>query len=135
MPRDPRLHKMAFPTPVVWPLDESQGSSPLQGHGSWLECEVALSMTRLGNTQKSCILEVSSSHWYEKWCEVVVLLRGYENICNTGFKNIYNKFKQRRWYEVITHDSKQISMFLRTLEIGVQRFLVLPTQVSDCHLI
>ena len=38
----PRLHNMAFPTPMVRPLDESQGSSPLQGHGSWLVCEVAL---------------------------------------------------------------------------------------------
>src|SRR6202048_5044981 len=38
----PRLHNMAFPTPMVRPLDESQGSSPLQGHGSWLMCEVAL---------------------------------------------------------------------------------------------
>ena len=28
---------------MVQPLDESQGSSPLQGHGSWLVCEVALS--------------------------------------------------------------------------------------------
>ena len=27
---------------MVRPLDESQGSSPLQGHGSWLMCEVAL---------------------------------------------------------------------------------------------
>ena len=27
---------------MVWPLDESQGSSPLQGQGSWLVCEVAL---------------------------------------------------------------------------------------------
>ena len=39
----PWLHKTAFPTPMVWPLDEIQGSSPLQGHGSWLMCEVALS--------------------------------------------------------------------------------------------
>ena len=39
----PWPHKTAFPTPMVWPLDESQGSSPLQGHGSWLMCEVALS--------------------------------------------------------------------------------------------
>ena len=38
----PKLHKMAFPTPMVRPLDESQGSSPLQGRGSWLMCEVAL---------------------------------------------------------------------------------------------
>ena len=38
----PWLHKMAFPTPMVRPLDESQGSSPLQGHGSWLVCEVTL---------------------------------------------------------------------------------------------
>ena len=27
---------------MVRPLDESEGSSPLQGHGSWLMCEVAL---------------------------------------------------------------------------------------------
>ena len=39
----PRLHITAFPTLMVWPLDESQGSTPLQGHGSWLMCEVALS--------------------------------------------------------------------------------------------
>ena len=34
---------------MVWPLDESQGSLPLQGHGSWLMCEVALSTLRLFN--------------------------------------------------------------------------------------
>ena len=34
--------KRLFPTPMVRPLDESQGFSPLQGHGSWLVCEVAL---------------------------------------------------------------------------------------------
>ena len=28
---------------MVRPLDESQGSSPVQGHISWLVCEVALS--------------------------------------------------------------------------------------------
>ena len=38
----PWLHITAFPTPMVWPLDESQGSSPLRGYGSWLMCEVAL---------------------------------------------------------------------------------------------
>jgi hypothetical protein len=38
----PRLHIMAFPTNLVRPLDKSQGSSPLQGRGSWLMCEVAL---------------------------------------------------------------------------------------------
>ncbi len=40
----PWLPKTAFPTPMVRPLDESQGSSALQGHGSWLVCEVALSL-------------------------------------------------------------------------------------------
>ena len=25
-----------------WPLDESEGSPPLRGHGSWLTCEVAI---------------------------------------------------------------------------------------------
>jgi hypothetical protein len=29
---------------MVRPVDESQGSSPLQGHGSWLMCEVALTV-------------------------------------------------------------------------------------------
>jgi hypothetical protein len=42
MLESPQLHKMAFPTPMVRPLDESQGPSPLQGHGSWLMCEVPL---------------------------------------------------------------------------------------------
>ena len=36
----PWLPKTLFPTPMVRPLDESQGSSPLQSHGSWLVCEV-----------------------------------------------------------------------------------------------
>ena len=31
---------------MVRPLDESQGSSPLQGYGSWLMCEVALSVIK-----------------------------------------------------------------------------------------
>ena len=35
---------MAFSTPMLRPLEESQGSSPLQGHGSWLMCGVALSL-------------------------------------------------------------------------------------------
>ena len=35
----PWLHKTAFPTPMVQPLDESQGASPLHGHGSWLVCD------------------------------------------------------------------------------------------------
>ena len=38
----PWLHKITFLTPMVRPLDESRGSSPLQGHGSWLMCEVSL---------------------------------------------------------------------------------------------
>ena len=42
-------------------------------------------------------------------------------------KNIYNKFKQYRLYEIITYNSKQIQIFSRTLEIRVQRSLVLPT--------
>src|ERR1700737_1213860 len=39
---DPAPHKMGSPTPMVWPLDESQRPSPFHGHGSWLVCEVAL---------------------------------------------------------------------------------------------
>ena len=48
-------------------------------------------------------------------------------------KNIYNKFKQYGLYG-ITHNSKQIQIFSRILEIRVQRSLVLPTQVNNCHL-
>jgi hypothetical protein len=44
MVEGPRLHITAFPTLMVRPLDESQGSSPLQGHSSWLMCEVALNV-------------------------------------------------------------------------------------------
>ena len=43
----PWRHETAFPTPTVRPLDESHGPSPLQGHGSWLMCEVALSVRKL----------------------------------------------------------------------------------------
>ena len=38
----PWLPKTAFPTPMGRPLDESQGSSLLWGHGSWFVGEVAL---------------------------------------------------------------------------------------------
>ena len=48
---------------------------------------------------------------------------------------MYNEFKQYRWYEIITYDIKEIQIFSRTLEIGVQRSLMLPTQVSNYHLI
>jgi hypothetical protein len=48
---------------------------------------------------------------------------------------MYNEFKQHRLYETITYNSKQIQIFSRTLEIRGQRSLVLPTQVSNYHLI
>ena len=38
----PYTPKMTFPTLMVRPLDELKWSSLLQGHGSWLVCEVAL---------------------------------------------------------------------------------------------
>ena len=56
----PWLHIMAFPTPMVWPLDESQGSSPLQGHGSWLMCEVALSLHMIA--KHGIIQHISNFH-------------------------------------------------------------------------
>jgi hypothetical protein len=37
-----------------------------------------------------------------------MLLREYENISNMSTKHVYNEFKQYRWYEVITYNSKQI---------------------------
>jgi hypothetical protein len=40
---------MGSPTPMVRPLDDSQRPSPFHGHGSWLVCEVALSVfSRVG---------------------------------------------------------------------------------------
>ena len=44
MVEDPSPHKMGNPTPMVWPLDDSQGPSPFHGHGPWVVCEVALSL-------------------------------------------------------------------------------------------
>ena len=37
---------------MVRPLDESQGSLPLQDHGSWLVCEVALSCWASGKERE-----------------------------------------------------------------------------------
>jgi hypothetical protein len=37
--------------------------------------------------------------------------------------------------KILTYNSKQIQILSITLEIRVQRSLVLPTQVSNCHLI
>ena len=67
--------------------------------------------------------------------KVVVLSREYENISNRSLEVYDNEFKQYRWYEIITFNSKLIQMLSRTLEMGVQRSLVLFTQVRDCHLI
>ena len=36
-------HKVGSPSPLVRPLDDSQGSSPFRGHGPWFVCEVTLS--------------------------------------------------------------------------------------------
>ena len=47
MREGPWLHKTTFPTPMVQPLDEIEGSLPLQGPAFWLVCEVALSLTNL----------------------------------------------------------------------------------------
>ena len=92
-------------------------------------------MTRLGNTKKvvlwRCCLLINMT----KWHKVVVLLRENVNISNLSLKYIHNEFKLYKWYEMITSHSKYIHISSRTLEIGVQRSLVLPTQVSNCHLI
>ena len=41
--------------------------------------------------------------------------------------------KMKKWYELINYSSKQIQMFLIICEIGVQRSMVLSTQVSNRH--
>jgi len=48
---------------------------------------------------------------------------------------MYNEFKQYKRYEIITYNSKKMRIFSQTPEIGVQRSLVLPTQVTNRHLI
>ena len=42
-------------------------------------------------------------------------------------QNIYNEFKQYKVYEIITYNSKKIQILSITLEIRVQRSMVLPT--------
>ena len=69
-------------------------------------------------TQKSRIIKVLSS-CYDKWRKVVILSREYENKNNMCLKYIYNEFKQYRWYELITYNSKQIQIFFKKLKIGV----------------
>ena len=61
--------------------------------------------------------------------------RGTTKLKQYELKNIYNDFKQYRLYEIITYNSKLIQTYARTLEIGVQRYVMLPTQVSNCRLI
>lgn len=39
---DLSLHKMAFPTPILRSLDDSQGASTFHGHGPWRLCEGTL---------------------------------------------------------------------------------------------
>ena len=73
-------------------------------------------MTRLG-FKKCCIIEGVQKH------------KQYE------LKNIYNKFKQYILYKIITYNSKQTQILSITFEIGVQRSIMLPTQVSNSHLI
>ena len=48
---------------------------------------------------------------------------------------MFNEFEQYKCYEIITYNSTQIQTFSRTLEICVQRTLVLPTEVCNYHLI
>ena len=55
---------MGRPTPVVRPLDDSQGPSPFHGHGPWLVCEVALTMelTNGNCTQKYMVAQSAASN-------------------------------------------------------------------------
>ena len=51
---------------------------------------------------------------------------------NTKYKqyelqNIYNEFKQYRFYEITTYNINKIQKSSRTFEIRVQRSMVLPT--------
>ena len=71
-------------------------------------------MTPLGNA-KNVVLSR---------CHVI---EGIKKIKKYELQNIYNEFKQYRMYEIITYNTKQIQIFSRTLEIRVQRSMVLPT--------
>ena len=64
---------------MVRPLDESQGSSPLQGHGSWLVCEVAL--TRHGVVGKAQYTFVTLVTWKSDHVCGVRPMRGSNGSC------------------------------------------------------
>ena len=68
----PWLHKTAFPIPIVWPLDESQGFSPLQGHNSWLMCEVALKVQLFTPKSPSTVLlKIGRNHYFwRRWFKI-----------------------------------------------------------------
>jgi hypothetical protein len=55
------------PTHMVRPLDYSQGSSPLQGHGSWLMCEVVLSDGNHVNYTCHWPLHTSKKNLYDSY--------------------------------------------------------------------
>jgi hypothetical protein len=63
------------------------------------------------------------------------IIEGIRKHKSYELRKIDNEFQQCKWYEIITYNSKQIQIFSIILGIGVQRSLVLPTQVSNCHLI
>ena len=88
-----------------------------------------------GQHEKSRIIEVSSSYLYDKWRKVVVLLREYKNISSMSLKIYTMSLSNIDGYEIINHNSKEIQILSRAPEIGVHISLVLPTQVSNCHLI
>ena len=55
------------------------------------------------HTKRSRIIEGLSSHQYDKWRKVVVLLREYGIISQK-----YTQVKEYRWYEIVTYNFKQI---------------------------
>ena len=56
---------------MVRPLDESQGSSPLQGHGSWLMCEVALIAIEKKERINNSFFSIYVADTVDKKCEDV----------------------------------------------------------------
>jgi hypothetical protein len=77
---------------------------------------------------------VFSTPRYDKRSRVVVLLREYKNVSNLSLQIRTMSLSNIDGMKCKLITPHKYKLVLRTLEIGVQRSLMLPTQVSTCHL-
>ena len=90
---------------MVRPLDESRGSSPLRGHGTWLVCEVALGMVTQVH-EYSCIFKF----WPRTSGYIYTYLRIFFRTCKYAspeyskyFRSTKNLYVCDRFLEQIQH--------------------------------